>query len=70
MQIAGAVARRIVPYAEKGDHVRKGERLGLIRLGSRFDILVPPGSVAWRVAVGARVFAGSTSLGQLAGGAA
>ncbi len=62
IQIAGAVARRIVPYAEAGDTVQKGERLGLIRLGSRCDLLVPPGSVEWTVQVGDRVLANVTRV--------
>ena len=38
IQIAGTLARRIVPYVKKGDTIKKGEKLGLIRLGSRVDI--------------------------------
>ncbi len=64
-QIAGAVARRIVPYSQGGDHVKKGEKLGLIRLGSRCDLLVPQGSITWTVTMGQRVFAGSTTVGEL-----
>jgi len=41
IQIAGTIARRIVPYVTKGDHLNKGEKLGLIRLGSRVDIYLP-----------------------------
>jgi phosphatidylserine decarboxylase len=41
IQIAGTLARRIVPYVKKGDNVRKGEKIGLIRLGSRVDIYLP-----------------------------
>lgn len=70
IQIAGAVARRIVPYSRAGDHVMRGEKLGLIRLGSRCDLLVPRGSVAWTVAVGDRVYAGSTQVGVVAAGTA
>ena len=62
IQIAGAVARRIVPYAEAGDHAAKGDRLGLIRLGSRCDLLIPEGQVTWHVQMGQRVFAGSTQV--------
>jgi phosphatidylserine decarboxylase len=42
-QIAGLVARRIVTDAETGDQVRQGERMGIIRFGSRVDVFVPPG---------------------------
>jgi len=41
IQIAGTLARRIVPYVKKGDTVKKGEKIGLIRLGSRVDIYLP-----------------------------
>ncbi len=45
IQIAGAVARRIVPYVPSGTKVEQGERIGLIRFGSRVDIYLPE---AWR----------------------
>ena len=41
VQIAGTVARRIVPYVSEGDFVKKGRKLGLIRLGSRVDLYLP-----------------------------
>jgi phosphatidylserine decarboxylase len=40
-QIAGAMARRIVCYAEKGDRVEQGDELGIIKFGSRVDVLLP-----------------------------
>lgn len=43
-QIAGAIARRIVTYARKGDKVTQGDELGFIKFGSRVDILLPPGT--------------------------
>ncbi len=39
--IAGTLARRIVPYVKEGDKIKKGERIGLIRLGSRVDVYIP-----------------------------
>jgi len=42
-QIAGLIARRIVTDAELGDLIRQGERMGLIRFGSRVDVFVPAG---------------------------
>jgi phosphatidylserine decarboxylase len=39
--IAGTIARRIVPYVKEGAKVQKGEKIGLIRLGSRVDIYLP-----------------------------
>lgn len=64
IQIAGTLARRIVPYIEGGEAAAKGGRMGLIRLGSRCDLLVPPGSVRWTVALGQQVHAGSTQVGE------
>ncbi len=64
IQIAGAVARRILPYSEKGDSVKRGERLGLIKLGSRCDVIAPRDSVEWTVEVGQRVMAGTSRIGR------
>lgn len=61
VQIAGTVARRIVPYLEEGDTVEQGERLGLIRFGSRFDVYLPPG-ISPAVVVGQKTRAGETRL--------
>ncbi|NLJ42944.1 MAG: phosphatidylserine decarboxylase family protein [Bacteroidales bacterium] len=43
-QIAGAVARRIVTYAKKGQKVTQGDELGFIKFGSRVDVFLPPGT--------------------------
>lgn len=64
IQIAGTLARRIVPYIEGGEAAIKGDRMGLIRLGSRCDLHVPPGSVKWTVKLGQQVHAGSTQVGE------
>ena len=61
-QIAGAVARRIVFWKRVGDRLARGERVGLIKFGSRVDVLFEPGTQL-RVKVGDRVRAGSTILG-------
>lgn len=61
VQIAGTVARRIVPYLEEGMTVVQGERLGLIRFGSRFDTYLPRG-VEPAVVVGQKTRAGETRL--------
>lgn len=60
-QIAGIVARRIVPYHEIGASVGRGERIGMIRFGSRVDVTLPAGLAAG-VRVGQRVRAGRTRL--------
>lgn len=63
-QIAGLIARRIVCYKGVGDTVAKGERIGLIKFGSRMDVHFGP---EWRVTVakGDRVAAGSSVLAEL-----
>jgi phosphatidylserine decarboxylase len=63
VQIAGTVARRIVPYVEAGARVRKGDRIGIIRLGSRVDVYLPAG-VEPLVAAGDRTIAGVTTLAR------
>lgn len=60
-QIAGILARRIVPYLGEGDRVAKGERIGIIRLGSRVDLLLPSKCKA-TVALGESVRAGVTTV--------
>ena len=64
VQIAGLIARRIVCWVKKGDTVKKGERFGLIRFGSRVDVYLPESS---RIAVkiGQKVKAGESPLGYL-----
>lgn len=64
IQIAGLVARRIVCRIARGDRVARGQRVGMIKLGSRVDIFVP-GEFKLRVAPGDRVTAGETVLGEL-----
>jgi phosphatidylserine decarboxylase len=66
VQIAGLVARRIVPFVEVGDHLVAGERIGMIRFGSRVDVYLPEGS-RLLVAVGQRAVAGETPIADLAG---
>ncbi|MEY9211189.1 phosphatidylserine decarboxylase [Thermobifida halotolerans] len=61
IQIAGAMVRRIVPYHQIGTKVEQGERIGLIRFGSRVDVYLPPG-VTPAVEVGQKVRAGETRL--------
>jgi phosphatidylserine decarboxylase len=68
-QITGLIARRIVCHAQVGEWLARGVRYGLIRFGSRTDVVLPAGSVA-RVAKGDRVRGGSSVLAELPGGAA
>lgn len=62
VQIAGQLARRIVCHLKPGDEVRRGERYGMIMLGSRLDLYVPP-AVEIQVKAGDRVAAGTTVIG-------
>lgn len=64
VQIAGLIARRIVCWLREGMQVRKGDRFGLIRFGSRLEVFLPLGS-AILVEVGDRVRAGETPIGEL-----
>ncbi|MDY6931661.1 MAG: phosphatidylserine decarboxylase [Halobacteriota archaeon] len=61
VQIAGSFARRIVCYVKEGDEVKRGERIGMIRFGSRVDIKIPK-SYEILIKVGERVKAGETII--------
>lgn len=63
-QIAGLVARRIVPQVEVGQKLSRIERFGLIRFGSRLDVYLPEGAES-EVRVGQIMVAGETTLGHL-----
>ncbi|MDT0576563.1 phosphatidylserine decarboxylase [Croceicoccus sp. F390] len=63
-QIAGVVARRIVPFVKPGDQVGAGQRIGLIRFGSRVDVFLPHGTEPC-VVLGQRTIAGETVLARL-----
>lgn len=64
VQIAGLVARRIVPFVEEGAVLGQAERFGLIRFGSRLDVYLPNG-VKPEVRLGQIMVAGETVLGHL-----
>jgi phosphatidylserine decarboxylase len=66
VQIAGLIARRIVPFVREGEHLMVGERFGLIRFGSRVDVYLPTGATAM-VSVGSRCIAGETMIADLSG---
>ena len=65
VQIAGLIARRIVCWMKEGMKVKKGERFGLIRFGSRVEVLLPLGSTTLLVKTGDKVRAGETPIGEL-----
>ena len=66
VQIAGLVARRILCWSKEGETIAAGERIGMIRFGSRLDTYLPAGSVAV-VNAGQRAVAGETILAHLPG---
>jgi len=63
-QIAGLIARRVVTYGREGEQVEQGERMGIIRFGSRVDVFLPVTSEVL-VAVGQTTLAGVTVLARL-----
>lgn len=63
VQIAGLIARRIVPHAEQGDTLLRGQRFGMIRFGSRVDVYLPANYTP-AVHIGDNVFAGQTILAK------
>jgi phosphatidylserine decarboxylase len=67
-QIAGLVARRIVGFVKPGDMVVAGQRIGLIRFGSRVDVYLPDDCTP-QVALGQRSIAGETVIGRVGGAA-
>ena len=62
VEIAGILARRIVCRVGKGDMLDRGQRYGMIKLGSKVDVYLPP-SVVPAVQIGSRVVAGETVIG-------
>lgn len=64
VQIAGLVARRIVPFVKPGDMIAAGQRVGLIRFGSRVDVYLPAGTEP-KVLMGQKIVAGETVLAAI-----
>jgi len=65
VQVAGFLARRIVCRLRKGDRLVRGDRFGMIKMGSKVDVYLPAG-VRMKTSVGKKVFAGRTVLGGMA----
>ena len=64
VQVAGLIARRIVCWVNQGETIKRGERFGLIRFGSRVDLYLPA-STRIRIQRGDKVKAGLTIIGEL-----
>jgi len=67
VEMTGAIARRIVLYVKAGQTIAKGQKLGLIRFGSRVDVFLPP-SATIAVAKGDKVLAGVTTIAGVTDG--
>ena len=63
-QIAGLIARRIVPFVKPGDTLGVGQRVGMIRFGSRVDVYLPRGTGS-KVMLGQKVIAGETVIAEI-----
>lgn len=66
IQIAGTLARRIVPYIKKNDIIKKGEKIGLIRFGSRVDLYLPDkNNIKYKVKKGDNIKAGESVVAEI-----
>lgn len=66
VQLAGLIARRVFPYIKEGDTLKKGDRIGIIRLGSRVDVYLPAEKVkSIPVKIGDPVKAGQDTIAYL-----
>ena len=66
VQIAGTIARRIVPYIQEGNKLKKGEKIGIIRFGSRVDVYLPKKSIKnIKVKKGQIVKAGESTIAEV-----
>jgi phosphatidylserine decarboxylase len=64
VQIAGAFARRILPYVKKGNEISKGQRIGIIRFGSRVDLYLPKNKVKAQTDIGSKVKAAESTIAR------
>ena len=66
VQLAGLIARRVYPYIHGGEALKKGDKIGIIRLGSRVDVHLPTSKIKKvTVKVGDPVFAGITTIAEV-----
>lgn len=67
IQIAGIFARRIVCYAKEGKNIAKGERIGMIKFGSRVDLILPKDKVRLKIRVNDKLRAGVDEIAEING---
>jgi phosphatidylserine decarboxylase len=67
-QIAGLIARRIISYVKERDLLKTGEKIGMIKFGSRAEIEFPVSKIDINISVGQQVYAGETIIGKLING--
>jgi phosphatidylserine decarboxylase len=65
VQISGVFAWRVCPYVRRGDSARRGQRIGMIRFGSRVNVWLPKDKVVCRVEKGQRTLAGLTTIAEV-----
>ena len=65
VQIAGILARRIVPYVKDGEELKKGQRIGIVRFGSRVDLHLPLDDVRLKIKEETRIYAGTTQIAEV-----
>ncbi|MEW5760811.1 MAG: phosphatidylserine decarboxylase [Candidatus Thermoplasmatota archaeon] len=65
IQIGGIFARKVISYITEGMKIKKGDRIGMIRFGSRVELILPLGKVKILVKKGEKVIAGATKIGEL-----
>ena len=68
VQITGAIARRIVCRVKPGDRLERGQKFGMIKLGSRTELVMPKDGLHVRVRIGEKLKAGSTVIADYSGG--
>lgn len=67
IQIAGIFARRIVCYVKEGENIAKGERIGMIKFGSRVDLILPKDKARLKIRVNDKLRAGVDEIAEING---
>ncbi len=64
-QVSGVFAWRVCPYVRRGNVVRRGQRIGMIRFGSRVNVWLPKDRIVCKVKIGQRTLAGITTIAEV-----